>query len=339
MKQVLFLAAAILIFASCNVNYQKSPSGLLYKIFPGKEKGPLLKPGQFAKLDIIYSVHLAGSNKDSILNATAGKIPAYSPVDTSARSRYTPTEILNKCRVGDSIECLINVDTLKNRGEIPEYTKAFARGGVIHCNGRILQVFDNQKDVMEDYQNAVKKLTADETKDLQAYVDKKGVKTQSTKSGVLVHVENVGDTANMADSGKQASIYYKGSLETTGTVFETNMDTLKVLDTSKRKKPIDVILGMHRVIPGWEEGLQLFGKGGKGTLYIPAMLAYGGQGRPPVIPQYSNLIFDIEVVDVKIAPPQPMRNPMGHLTPQQMQQMQQMMQKAQHPKDSTGKKK
>ena len=339
MKQVLSLAAAILIFASCNVNYQKAPSSLLYKIIEGKKEGALLKPGQFAKLNIIYSVHLAGTNKDSILNSSYGKIPAYSPVDTSMRSRYTPTEILYKCRVGDSIECLINVDTLKNRGEIPEYTKAFARGGVIHCNGRILQAFDNQKDATEDYQNEVKRMTSDETKDLQAYVDKKGIKTQTTKGGVLVHIENAGDPTNMADSGKQASIYYKGSLEATGAVFETNMDTSKVTDTAKAKKPIDVILGMHRVIPGWEEGLKFFGKGGKGTLYIPAMLAYGGQGRRPVIPPYSNLIFDIQVADVKVAPPQPMRNPMGHMTPQQMQQMQQMMQKAQHGKDSTGKKK
>jgi len=328
MKQLLFCAAAICMLASCKVDYEKTPSGLSYKIFPGNGNGPKLKAGQFIKMNITYFIHLS-DNKDTVLNTTYGKMPGYSAVDTSARTRYTIMEVLPKCNVGDSVECLISIDTLKNRGEIQDYNKTFSRGGFIHCNAKILQVFNSQPDVMADYQNAVKAETQKETADLEAYTAKKGIKTQATKNGVLVDVENAGDPNNMADSGKQVTIMYKGYLETTGVVFDTNMDSSK-----GHNKPIDVVLGEHRVIPGWEEGLKVFGKGGKGTMFIPAMLAYGPQGSPPVITPYANLVFDVQITDVKVAPAQPKMNP-GQLTPAQMQQIQKQMQQQKHAKDSS----
>jgi len=49
------------------------------------------------------------------------------------------------------------------------------------------------------------------------------------------------------------------------------------------------------VIPGWDEGLLLLNKGSKATLFIPASLAYGAAGSPPVIPENADLIFYVEL--------------------------------------------
>eukprot|EP00873_Tetraselmis_striata_P000913 jgi/Tetstr1/421177/TSEL_012219.t1 len=66
-------------------------------------------------------------------------------------------------------------------------------------------------------------------------------------------------------------------------------------------KPIQFMLGSGRVIPGWEEGLLGMCVGEKRALRIPPHLAYGEEGRPPVIPPSATLIFDTELVAIKPA--------------------------------------
>ena len=111
----------------------------------------------------------------------------------------------------------------------------------------------------------------------------------------MIEIENPG-TEPKADTGKQVSVYYKG-YTMDGKVFDTNIGK-----DAQHKDAYPVVLGRHSVIQGWEEGLKFFGKGGKGKLYVPSMMAYGPQGNPPVIPAFSNLIFEVEIVDITNAP-------------------------------------
>lgn len=55
---------------------------------------------------------------------------------------------------------------------------------------------------------------------------------------------------------------------------------------------------LNRVIKGWTEGLQLVGKGGTITLWIPADLAYGARGAGRDIGPNEALEFEVEVIDV-----------------------------------------
>jgi peptidylprolyl isomerase len=78
-------------------------------------------------------------------------------------------------------------------------------------------------------------------------------------------------------------------------------------------QPIQFPQGRGRVIPGWDQGFEGMKIGGKRRLFIPYQLAYGSIGRPPVIPPKSDLIFDIELVDVTDMPaPGKMGMPPGH---------------------------
>ena len=61
-------------------------------------------------------------------------------------------------------------------------------------------------------------------------------------------------------------------------------------------------IALDQVIPGWSEGIQKINKGGKIRLYIPSDLAYGDQP-PHGISPGATLIFDIELLDFKDAPP------------------------------------
>ncbi len=54
------------------------------------------------------------------------------------------------------------------------------------------------------------------------------------------------------------------------------------------------------------EGVKLLGKGGKGRVFIPSMLAYGPQPPSPDIKPFEHLIFDVEVINIlDKAPAQP----------------------------------
>ena len=67
------------------------------------------------------------------------------------------------------------------------------------------------------------------------------------------------------------------------------------------------------MIPGFEEGISLIGKGGKIKVFIPYYQAYGKKGRGP-IPPYSDLVFDIELLDVQeaVEVPEEHHNHDGH---------------------------
>lgn len=294
MKHLLLVAAAAVAFTSCQVKYEKTKSGLLYKISKGKG-GEKLKAGDFIKFNISYSM----PDKDTVLNSTYGKIPGFTMVDTSERSKFSFMEVLPKCAVGDSISFNMSIDTLKKLGAIPDYDKVFTKGGQIHGTVKILGRFKSEAETTADYQKEVELEKDREVKAIEAYLAKKGEKAQKTKSGAFVVIEAAGDQTAKADSGKQVSVMYKGYLQSNNKVFDTNMDT-----TMHHTDPLNLTVGTGQVIKGWDEGLPFFAKGGKGKIYIPAMLAYGPQGNQG-IPPFSNLVFDVEIKDVTTAPPAP----------------------------------
>ena len=322
MKHVIFAVAglALLSTAACKVNYDKTKSGLVYQVVSTKG-GQAVMPGQIVKFNVAFKL----SPKDSVLSTTYGKFPGYTQVDTGKNTQYTFIELFPLLKVGDSVEFTMSVDTLKNRGMIPAYDSTFTRNGQIKGTLTVLGTFATEDMAKNDINKEVEKESAREIASVQAYLDKKGIKAQRTKNGAFVEITTPGDPNLKADSGKLAMIMYRGYLQDGGTVFDTNMDTSK-----GHTDPIPVVVGAHRVIQGWDEALPYFGKGSKGRIYVPSSLGYGMRGAGQDIPANANLIFDIEVVDVKDAPPaqqqQQGSNPLGNLTPEQMKQLQEQMQ-------------
>ena len=69
-------------------------------------------------------------------------------------------------------------------------------------------------------------------------------------------------------------------------------------DTSRtRVAPFSFIVGYGKVIKGWDQGVVGMRINGKRTIIIPAALAYGDRERPN-IPANSNLIFDVDVLNI-----------------------------------------
>ena len=81
----------------------------------------------------------------------------------------------------------------------------------------------------------------------------------------------------------------------------------KEFDSSyKRGQPATFPLG--QVIKGWTEALQLMPVGSKWQLFLPPDLAYGDRSMGPDITPYSTLIFEVELVSIKL-PEKPAEKP------------------------------
>ena len=73
----------------------------------------------------------------------------------------------------------------------------------------------------------------------------------------------------------------------------------KQFDTSREKNaPYTFVLGARQVIPGWELVIARMRVGDRWKVTIPSALAYGTAGKGE-IPAKADLLFDIEVLDVK----------------------------------------
>ena len=292
MKKILVMAAAVVLLASCGSNYQKTQSGLLYKIV-SKGSGPQVKRGEFLK------VHYSQKVNDSVvISSFDNGLPAYPRVD-SVGGVYNVLEILPGMHEGDSAVVVELGDTLQKRGILPPYMKnTDKRTWTI----KAVKIIKDQDAMQADLKKELDDYQAKQKKIFESFVANKP-SLQKTAGGVYIDIKEQGKGMR-ADSGKVVSVRYKGMFMPSQKVFETNMD-------DPNKPPLQFPLGFQEVIRGWEEGFKLLNAGAKVTMYIPYQLAYNDQAGPGGIP-YQNLIFDIELLDVKDAPPQnAMQPPVG----------------------------
>ena len=110
----------------------------------------------------------------------------------------------------------------------------------------------------------------------------------------LQKIDNVVGTGAPAIAGKTVSVQY------TGWLYEVTVPSKKgvMFDSSAGRLPLTVMLGNGSLIKGFEEGVIGMQVGGKRTVLIPASLGYGAQGNNG-IPPNTNLVFDIELVEVR----------------------------------------
>ena len=114
---------------------------------------------------------------------------------------------------------------------------------------------------------------------------KSGIETTSSGLQYEVILEGSGRKPSSTDV---VSVHYHGTL-IDGTVFDSSV---------LRGTPAS--FGVHQVIPGWTEALQLMNVGSKYKLFIPQELAYGANPHPGgAIKPFSALIFEVELLDIK----------------------------------------
>lgn len=290
-KKMLSVAIVALCFASvmsaCNENspypgYKQTQSGLYYRYLTQNE-GETAKVGDIVEIALSY--YLMRESGDSLLYTTdVLPEPAYDLVREPSfpGDLYEGFAMMHK---GDSISLIMNADSVFrlqfNAPVIPEFVTP----------GAMLRWEVKMKDIMTEEEFNARQSAKEEAafaeaqQVLDAFIAENGIEATPTESG-LIYVCTKQGKGEQPQAGQNVKVHYTGKL-LDGTVFDSSVE---------RGEPISFPLGSGYVIPGWDEGIALMRKGETGVLYIPARLGYGARNVGP-IPPFSNLIFEVELVD------------------------------------------
>lgn len=323
-KGIIILFAATLGLAACN-NYKKGPGGLMYQIHKdgGKEK---IKEGDVIKVNFVQK-----NEKDSVLFNTydVGQGQIF-PVGKMAYPGDM-NDVLFLFGEGDSATFKLNLDTMsKNTGQPKQ--PPHEKDTYLIFTVKIEKVFKKgakeadstfqrraQEFFQKDYMDGVAKMKAAEAGKIKNFIADNNLKLQTSPSGLQYVITTPGGAVKPAP-GDTIKLKYTGKLLTKKSdgkdnVFDTTDEKIAkeagIYNAMAQYAPRAFTVG--NAIPGFDEGVQLLGKGGKASLVIPSSLAYGegGQAQAKITP-YSPLFFDVEVVDIikpkeaaPIAPPPP----------------------------------
>lgn len=94
-------------------------------------------------------------------------------------------------------------------------------------------------------------------------------------------------TGEEVKPGATITAHYTGALVKNGIIFQSSHDMGR-----------SISFGLDQVIAGWTHGVPGMKVGGTRRIIIPATMAYGERSPAPNIPANSDLVFDIELMDI-----------------------------------------
>ena len=168
-----------------------------------------------------------------------------------------------------------------------EITCATLRSALI-SNERILSISYICSQIKMNLQDKLKVMLETKTEEQEKFLQDNAAKEDvvTLPSGLQYLILKNGDGAKPGPT-TMVTVHYEGSL-VNGKVFDSSY---------KRGQP--ATFGVHQVIAGWTEALQLMPVGSKWKLFIPSSLGYGTRGAGGSIPPNSTLIFDVELISTR----------------------------------------
>lgn len=285
-QSFLYLLVLSILTAGCN-NYSKTESGLRYKFLHRSDKKNLPVEGNY--LQCYYSIT---NSEDSVVLSIFGKTPDRILLTKPTHAGGDIMEALSIMSEGDSAQFLINADSfyLKTRmdAELPSYIKPGTDLKFVIKMDRKLTKF--QVDSLVNTEKI--KRWNDEIVNINKYVKKNGMEvTLDTLTGIRSQFyRTMPDTAKQVSYGKVVKFHYIGKLMD-GTEFY-NTYTLAKPEINKISREQFQPIGLYDLLIKMREGEQA-------TFILPYDLAFGAKGVEGMIPPYSTLIYDINILKVE----------------------------------------
>ena len=272
--------------------YQVTSTGLYYQFFKQNPDAEQPKVGDLVDLRIFAAVN----DTSIIVGNTENTLPLEAPL--FAGDFYEGLAMMHK---GDSASFIVNIDsTFIKWFHQPSLPAEFKSTDVMRFEVRVDDFYPESEyasrlaaKIKKDTDARIEKMKADHPEEtataaqqLTEYLAKNKIEVQPTASG-LYYVRTQEGNGEKPECGQMVQVHYTGRL-LDGTLFDSSIE---------RGEPITIPIGVGQVIPGWDEGIMMMSKGEKGVLYIPYYLAYGDRQAGDKITPFSNLVFDVELID------------------------------------------
>lgn len=313
---ILAIATAVLsiTFSACNKSpysgYEQAENGVFYKFYEQNEDSTKAKEGDVVKLIMSYRTDTDSVLFDSKTMNRNGNVYVEFPL-ASPLFEGSFEDALSLMAVGDSASFLIPADSLfaKREGvpeqEMPEFIR---KGSMLTFDVKLASLtlaedFEKQRlQEQEEYHAMLESFKAKEPQLIANYLADNKISIKPSELG-LYYIPKTKGRGSKPQKGDTVYVNYTGRF-IDGRIFDTNVEAIGNINGQNSEgrsyEPIPFVLYEGGVIAGWHEGISQMSKGGKATLVIPSNLAYGERGAGGIIPPFTPLLFDVELVNIAI---------------------------------------
>lgn len=280
-----FFIIAVII-TSCN-NYSKTDNGLRYKFLSRSKNKQLPVVGEYVQ--VYYSIN---NSEDSTIFTLFGKTPERIQLTQPTHKGGDIMEALGIMAEGDSAQFLINADSFylatRREMELPSYVKPGTDLKFIIKMDKRLTRFQ-----VDSLYNAEKIARwNEEIKNIEAYIRKNGYTMElDSVTGLRMQFhQKMADSAKRVTEGSVVKFHFIGKLMD-GTEFY-NSYTMGHPQTIRVAKGNFDPIGMYEMLIQMKEGE-------KATFILPYDLGYGAKGVEGMIPPFSTLIYELNILKVQ----------------------------------------
>lgn len=280
---VLFIAVFAL--TACNKNpypgFKKFENGVYmqYHTSGAGEVSPQVN--DYVTLDMIY--RLADT---TIFNSTLLLEPLEFPViqPTFEGDLYAALTLLKS---GDSVTVVFPADSFfMVMAGMPQSPDFVTPGEPIYFDIHLREV-RTAEEVKAEQQAFLQEMKMQEQEVLQAHLEDNGITTPPQASG-LYYIEDRKGAGPLPKVGDVVKVHFIVSMIEGFPLFSTY-----------EREPLDVTFGEPFDTQGFDEAIGLMRKGTKARLIVPSHLAFDSIGQGQMIPPYTTLLYDVEVVSIK----------------------------------------
>lgn len=276
--------ALIALVAACSKypGFKKSNDGLFYKFYVQANDTAKPKVNDILQVDLSYYTMKDGKVDSVIMKPTA--MPLQLMASFFKGDLMEGLAMMSK---GDSATFIVHADSFFKKFVRQPRPAFIDSNSVLYFDVKMKDYMTiEQMQKKREEENAQKLAAENET--IAKYIADNNITVQPSATGLYVIEISKGKGPKPAP-GQKVKVRYTGML-LDGTKFDSSED--------HGGQPFEFTIGQGQVIKGWDEGIAMLSKGAKAKLIMPSTLAYGERGAGKMIPPFSPLVFEVELVDI-----------------------------------------